>query len=146
MSHSQDSVRTNHVAVVDVPIRVRYADTDKMGVVYYGTYPVYFEMARSEYMRTKGFTYKEFEKQGYFLVVVDMAAKYHGNAGYDDLLTVKTSIPELKSRGLTFRYEVFKDDTLLVEGHTKHFCINSDKKTVAIPGHLLQILKNAQAE
>jgi acyl-CoA thioester hydrolase len=146
MAPSRESAGTNHEAVVNVPIRVRYADTDQMGVVYYGTYPVYFEMARSEYMREKGFTYKEFEALGYYLVVVDLAARYYDNATYDDLLTVKTTMPELKSRSLTFRYEVYKDDTLLVTGHTKHFCINREKKTVAIPGHLLNILKDARTK
>jgi acyl-CoA thioester hydrolase len=131
-------------AAVDVPLRVRYADTDKMGVVYYGNYPVFFEMARSEYMREKGFTYREFEDMGYYLVVVNLEAKYYNNAGYDDLIVVRTSMPELRSRGLTFHYEVYKDGTLLVEGSTKHLCVNNDKKAVAIPAHVFSALKNAQ--
>ena len=61
---------------VDVPLRVRYADTDRMGIVYYGSYPAYFEVARSEYMREKGFPYRKLEEMGYFLVVAGMEVKY----------------------------------------------------------------------
>lgn len=127
---------------VETPIRVRYADTDTMGVVYYGTYPIYFEVGRAEYMRSKGFPYKKFEETGFHLVVVHLEAKYYNTAAYDDLLTVRTSITELKSRGLVFHYEVFRDGALIVEGKTKHICTNSDKKTVVIPPSLFEILKD----
>ena len=80
---------------VDVPVRVRYADTDMMGVVYHANYPVFFEIGRSEYMRQKGFTYREFETMGYHLVVTGLEAKYYNSATYDDLLTVRTRISEL---------------------------------------------------
>lgn len=134
----------NGAPSIDVPVRVRYADTDKMGVVYYGNYPVYFEIARSEYMREKGFTYKEFEDMGYYLMVVNLEAKYYNNAAYDDLIVVKTSMPELKSRGLTFHYSVYKETTLLVQGSTRHLCVNNEKKAVAIPAHLFKILQDAR--
>jgi acyl-CoA thioester hydrolase len=130
---------------VDFPIRVRYADTDKMGIVYYGTYPVYFEIGRSEYMREKGFVYRNFEEQGYHLVVVNLEVKYYNSATYDDLLIVRTSISELKSRGITFCYAIYKDGTLVVEGKTKHICTNSERKSSSIPPHLLKILKDAES-
>jgi len=130
---------------VDFPIRVRYADTDKMGIVYYGTYPVYFEIGRSEYMREKGFVYRNFEEQGYHLVVVNLEVKYYNSATYDDLLIVRTSISELKSRGITFCYEIYKDGTLVVEGKTKHICTNSERKSSSMPPHLLKILKDAES-
>ncbi|OPX99174.1 MAG: Acyl-CoA thioester hydrolase YbgC [Syntrophorhabdus sp. PtaU1.Bin002] len=142
MDQSRDSGRNEALDYVDTPIRVRYADTDTMHVVYYGTYPVYFEVGRAEYMRTKGFTYREFESTGYHLVVVSMEAKYHGSAAYDDLLTVRTRISELKSRGLTFHYEIYRDGSLIVEGKTKHICTNSDKKTVVMPSPLFDLLKD----
>ncbi|MCX8023099.1 MAG: acyl-CoA thioesterase [Syntrophorhabdaceae bacterium] len=129
---------------VDVPIRVRYADTDRMGIVYYGTYPIYFEVGRSEYMRNKGFTYREFEEMGYNLVVVELSIRYHNSALYDDLLMVRTSITDLKSRGLTFNYRIFRDETLIVEGKTKHICVNRDKKPSLIPSGLLQVLVNGE--
>lgn len=129
---------------VETSIRVRYADTDTMGVVYYGTYPIYFEVGRAEYMRSKGFPYRKFEETGFHLVVVHLEAKYYNTATYDDLLTVRTSITELKSRGLAFHYEVFRDGALIVEGKTKHICTNSDKKTVVIPPSLFEILKDVK--
>ena len=129
---------------VETSIQVRYADTDTMGVVYYGTYPIYFEVGRAEYMRSKGFPYKKFEETGFHLVVVHLEAKYYNTAAYDDLLTVRTSIAELKSRGLIFHYGIFRDGVLIVEGKTKHICTNSDKKTVVIPASLFETLKDVK--
>ena len=84
---------------VDVPLRVRYADTDMMGIVYYGAYPAYLEVARNEYMREKGFTYRELEGMGYRLVVSGMKIKYYNPAVYDDLLLIRTSVSDIQSRG-----------------------------------------------
>jgi len=134
----------NSPEFIDVPVRVRYADTDRMGIVYYGNYPIFFEMGRSEYMRAKGFTYREFEDKGYHLVVVGMEVKYYNTATYDDLLIVKTSISELKSRGLTFHYIVYRDGILIVEGKTKHICVNTNKKPVLIPQYLFDILRDVK--
>jgi acyl-CoA thioester hydrolase len=135
----------NGDSYVDVPVRVRYADTDRMGVVYYGTYPVYFEVGRSEFMREKGFTYKTFEETGFSLIVISMEAKYHTSAHYDDLLMVRTRIRDLRSRGLTFHYEILRDNTLIVEGNTRHICLNSHKKPTFIPPSLFDILRDAAA-
>ncbi len=132
-------------AHVDVPVRVRYADTDRMGIVYYGTYPQYFEIGRSEFMREKGFTYRQFEEMGYHLVVTGIDIKYYNAATYDDLLTVRTSIAEVQSRGLTFHYEIYKDGALIVKGHTKHVCVDGGKKTVRIPPDVMEIFRNASA-
>lgn len=129
----------------DTTIRVRYADTDTMGIVYYGTYPIYFEVGRAEFMRARGFPYKRFEDSGYHLVVVQLEAKYYNAAAYDDLLTVRTRIGELKSRGITFLYEVFNDGDLIVEGKTRHICTNSDKRTVVIPASLFEALKDGES-
>jgi len=130
---------------VDVPVRVRYADTDRMGIVYYGTYPPYFELGRSEFMRDKGFTYRQFEEMGYHLVVTGIDIKYYNAATYDDLLHVRTSISDVKSRGLTFHYEIFKDGVIIVEGHTKHICVDGGRKPVRIPSDVLEIFKNVSS-
>jgi acyl-CoA thioester hydrolase len=130
---------------VDVPVRVRYADTDRMGIVYYGTYPQYFEIGRSEFMREKGFTYRQFEEMGFHLVVTGIEITYYNAATYDDLLTVRTSISEVKSRGLSFHYEIFKDDTLVVKGRTKHVCVDGGRKTVRIPSDVMEIFRNASS-
>jgi acyl-CoA thioester hydrolase len=127
---------------VDVPLRVRYAATDMMGVVYYGNYPIYFEVGRSEYMREKGFCYREFEGMGYRLVVAGMEVRYYNPATYDDLIKVRTSVSDVQSRGLTFNYEIMKDDTTLVRGKTRHICVSADRKPTRIPDFLVKILKN----
>ncbi len=127
---------------VDVPVRVRYADTDRMGIVYYGTYPVYFEIGRSEYMREKGFTYRRFEEAGYHLVVTGMEVKYYNSALYDDLLIVRTSVSDVRSRGLTFNYTILKDGSIVVQGKTRHICLNTDRRPVRIPSSLAAILKD----
>lgn len=144
MTQSTGGSSHKELDYVETSIRVRYADTDTMGVVYYGTYPIYFEVGRAEYMRSKGFPYRKFEETGFHLVVVNLEAKYYNTAAYDDLLAVRTSIVELKSRGLTFHYEILRDGALIVEGKTKHICTNSDKKTVVIPPSLFETLKHVK--
>lgn len=144
MDRSSGDGSRKRLDCVETEIRVRYADTDTMGVVYYGTYPIYFEVGRAEFMRSKGFPYKKFEETGFHLVVVHLEAKYYNTAAYDDLLTVRTHIAELKSRGLTFHYEIFRDKALIVEGKTKHICTNSDKKTVIIPPNLFETLQDVK--
>ena len=130
---------------VDVPLRVRYADTDRMGIVYYGTYPVYFEVARSEYMREKGLPYKNLEEMGYHLVVAGMEVKYLSPAVYDDLLLIRTSVSDVQSRGVTFNYAILKDATNIVVGKTRHICVTADRKPRRLPPFLVEILKNGRS-
>ena len=127
---------------VDVPIRVRYAETDRMGIVYYGSYPTYFEVARSEYMREKGFPYVRLEEMGYFLVVAGLEVKYLNPAVYDDLLTIRTSVSDIQSRGVTFNYAILKGTTSIVTGKTRHINISADRKPQRLPPFLIDILKN----
>ena len=130
---------------VDVPLRVRYAETDRMGIVYYGTYPVYFEVARSEYMREKGFPYVKLEEMGYLLVVAGMEVKYLNPAVYDDLLTIRTSVSDIQSRGVTFNYAILKDETTIVTGKTRHISVTADRKPQRLPPFLIDILKNGSS-
>lgn len=111
----------------DVTIRVRYAETDQMGVVYHSNYLVWFEVGRVELMRALGFNYKEMEaKDDTFIVVADAHCRYHHPARYDELLTVRTRILEAKNRTLKFGYELFRqsDHKFLAEGHTIHVACN----------------------
>jgi len=120
-------------------IRVRYKDTDRMGVVYYGNYLTFFEVGRSEYMRELGFPYSELEGKGYTLVVTEAAAKYHGNVGYDSIVTVKTAITELKRVTMRFDYEIISEENnLLVTGHTVHACLNSSLKPIRMPADMIK--------
>lgn len=130
---------------VDVPLRVRYAETDMMGIVYYGSYPAYFEVARSEFMRGRGFPYRKLEEMGYSLVVAGMEVKYLNPALYDDLLTIRTSVSDIQSRGVTFNYAIFRDATSIVQGKTRHICVTADRKPRRLPPFLVDILKNGSS-
>jgi acyl-CoA thioester hydrolase len=126
----------------ETKIRVRYKDTDRMNVVYYGNYLTFFEVGRAELMRHLGFSYADFEKQGYTLMVIEAAAKYYANVGYDALVTVKTKITDLRKVRMRFVYEVFDEaGNLLVNGHTIHACMNQGKKPVKIPDAFRKIVQ-----
>lgn len=126
---------------IDVSVRVKYADTDKFGIVYYGNYAIFFEKARTEYLRERGFTYKELEEKGYHLPVVEFHTKYFKPARYDDLLIIRTSIEEIKSRSVVFSYEVFKENEKIAQGKTYHICVNSDNKPISLPQSFINLLR-----
>jgi acyl-CoA thioester hydrolase len=123
-------------------VRVRYKDTDRMGVVYYGNYLTFFEVGRAEYMRELGFPYSQLEAMGYSLVVTEAAAKYHANVGYDSLVKVKTAITDLRRVRVRFEYEIISTDKLkLVTGHTVHACMSSENKPVRLPSDMIEIME-----
>ena len=104
-------------------VRVRYAETDKMGFVYYGNYYIYFEVGRVEYMRNMGIDYKQMEIQDdSFIVVAESRCRYRRPARYDDPLRIRTRVTEFKRRTIRFSYEVLHDETgeLLASGETVH--------------------------
>ncbi len=90
----------------EVQIRVRYAETDQMGFVYYGNYATYYEVARVEAFRDLGFSYKKLEDIGIGMPVLSLNVSYQAPAKYDDLLTIKVSIPEMPRARIQFKYEV----------------------------------------
>lgn len=95
--------------VTETILRVRYAETDRMGYVYYGNYATYFEVARVDCMKALGFSYRELEDQGILMPVVSYNIKYLKPAFYDDALTIRTSIQELPEARITFHYETFNE-------------------------------------
>lgn len=112
----------------ETTLRVRYAETDQMGYVYYGNYATYYEVARVEALRLIGLSYKLFEDNGIMMPVLDLQCKYHKPAKYDDLLTIKTTIKELPAVRIEFFYAVYNElGVLLNEGETTLVCI--DMKT-----------------
>lgn len=128
----------------ETKIRIRYKDTDRMGVVYYGNYLVFFEVGRAELMRDLGYPYSRVEKEGYNLVVAEAAVKYRANVGYDALIRVMTTIGEVKGASVRFDYQVVGEDgRLLVTGHTLHACINSAQKPIRIPAELKRVMEAA---
>ncbi|MBR6021251.1 MAG: acyl-CoA thioesterase [Kiritimatiellae bacterium] len=119
--------------------RVPYADTDMMGVVYYGNYLTYFERARNELMRASGRTYADMEANGRaMLPVVEAHVRYRSPARYDDLLTIAAWVGEAGGCRIEIRCAVLRGETLLAEGHTVHVCIDADtRKPIRIPADLL---------
>jgi acyl-CoA thioester hydrolase len=105
--------------ISETKIRVRYAETDKMGYVYYGNYPAYYEVGRAEAMRELGLTYRQMEDLGVMMPIATMSIKYIKPGHYDDLLTVKTIIKELPTSRMHFYYEIInQNDELLNTGET----------------------------
>jgi len=126
----------------ETKIRVLYKDTDRMGVVYYGNYLTFFEIGRAELMRDLDLPYSKLEAEGYTLVVTGADAKYHGNVGYDALVTVRTKIAEQRGARVRFDYEVISEEKkLLVTGYTVHGCINSAMKPTRFPEDLRKLIQ-----
>ncbi|MGB9300297.1 MAG: thioesterase family protein [Anaerolineae bacterium] len=125
--------------VVETCLRVRYAETDAMGIVYHTNYIVWFEVGRGEFMRQRGGNYREFEEQGLYLPVTAVDARFVSPARYDDVVVVRTWVAEARSRSVTMHYEVLMQDTgqLLVTGHTKHFCTDRDGRVRRFPPDLV---------
>lgn len=98
--------------------RVRYAETDQMGVVYHSNYIIYFELGRTEAMRSLGSAYAELEKRGLVLAITEVGAKYHAPARYDDVLTIRTWLRDLSKARLRFEYEISRDGVRLCTGFT----------------------------
>ncbi|MFO7461789.1 MAG: thioesterase family protein [Desulfatiglandales bacterium] len=126
----------------ETKIRVRYKDTDRLGVVYYGNYLTFFEVGRAELMRALGYPYSRLEAEGYSLVVIEAFARYHGNVGYDSLVSVKTTIPDVSGARMRFDYEVLGENgSVLVSGYTLHGCLNSKSKPSRIPPSLKALIE-----
>jgi acyl-CoA thioester hydrolase len=117
----------------DIAIRVRYAETDRMGLLHHANYLVYFEMARTELLRQRGISYREVEDAGPYLVIVEAACKFKRPAYYDDLLTIRTVVERMTHVKIIHRYEVWRDGLLLAEGHTTLACVDKDGRPQALP-------------
>lgn len=131
---------------VEARVRVIYGDTDQMGVVYYANYFRYFELSRAEYLRAQGWTYREMEAEGALLPVVEATATYKAPARYDDVLTIRATITELRRASLQFDYEIRReaDGALLVTGRTVHACVGRDGKPTRLPEKVSDLLRRAE--
>ena len=121
--------------------RVRYQETDRMGVVYHSNYLVWFEIGRTELFRKIGISYPDLENKGYFLVVTEANCKYKAPATYDDEVEILTQLAELKNSTLTFNYEVRKESALIANGTTRHAFIDTNGKVIRIPAMLTEALR-----
>ncbi|MCX6032797.1 MAG: thioesterase family protein [Chloroflexi bacterium] len=121
--------------VVETRFRVRYCETDAMGIVHHASYVTWFEEGRSAFTRAIGYPYAEMERDGVALAVAEVHARYHRSARYDEEIIVATCLTEFPSRGMTFVYEVRRsaDDALLVSGSTKHISVDATGRVQRIP-------------
>ena len=123
-------------------LRVRYGETDKMGIVYYGNYATYLEQGRTEWLRDMGFSYKWMEDNGIHLPVVELNIKYKAPARYDDILTITTRLKKIPTYRIDFIYEIHNQEgQLLITGETSLVFVNSiTNKLQKAPAYLVKKL------
>ena len=125
----------------ETKLRVRYAETDKMGVVYHSNFVIWFEVGRVELLRQLGFQYSEMEAEdNCHIPVVDLRVRYKSPALYDDEIVVRTQIKKVRSSLLHFSYEIFReaDRTLLATGETMHIIVNNKLERTMLPEKYMQ--------
>jgi len=120
----------------EITIRVRYAETDRMGLLHHANYLVYFEQGRTELLRSQGIAYRDLEDQGFLLVLTRIQVRYRSPARYDDLLTLHTTVVRTTLVKIEHRYELMRDGVLLAEGETTLGCVDRDGKVQALPEFL----------
>ncbi|GGO32371.1 acyl-CoA thioesterase [Deinococcus humi] len=125
---------------IQTTIRVRYAETDMMGVVHHATYPVWFEVGRTDLMRELGLPYTEIEARGYYLMLSGLNVEYRRAARYDDELTVTTQISAIRSRTVTFIYQVLRGEELVATGETRHITTDKQYRPARMPEDVLKAL------
>ncbi len=130
-------------------LRVRYAETDQMGVVYYANYLVWMEVGRTELCKACGFNYKDMEREdGIFMVVAEAHCRYSGAARYDDEVIVKSWIGEANHRTVRFEYELRRaaDDRVLATGYTRHLYTSREMRRVTLPPRYFQLFGISPAQ
>ncbi|MBA3805499.1 MAG: acyl-CoA thioesterase [Acidobacteria bacterium] len=127
-------------------VRVRYSETDKMGVVYHANYLIWFEIGRTEFCRARGFSYRDMEENEHsFLVVAESYCRYKAPAYYDDELIVRTHITEKRRRALRFGYEIIRasDSQVIAEGETGHVVTDGHGRVRSFPEAYNQLLSSS---
>src|SRR5947209_16552393 len=120
----------------EITIRVRYAETDRMGLLHHANYLVYFEQGRTELLRSQGIAYRDLEDQGFLLVLTRVQVRYRSPARYDDLLTLRTTVVRTTMVKIEHRYELMRDSVLLAEGETTLGCVDRTGKVQVLPALL----------
>ena len=122
----------------ETDIRVRYQDTDGQRRVHHANFLTYFEIGRTEMLRARGATYREFEEAGLFLVVSEAACKYRSPAEYDDLLLVRTYVEKVGGASIEHGYEVIRDKVIIASGKTVVVCVDREGRVRRLPDWLLE--------
>ncbi|MFH1798029.1 MAG: thioesterase family protein [Candidatus Omnitrophota bacterium] len=126
-----------------IELRVRYAETDQMGVVYYANYLVWFEIARTEFFREKGISYRKIEEDDkIYLPVVEAYCRYSSPLKYDDQVTVIVVLTDIGKMRMFFEYEVKKQDKVTALGETKHAFMDKNGAPIPIPDKIRKVLEN----
>jgi len=136
----------NHHAVNETRLRVRYAETDQMGVVYHSNHLIWFEVGRVELMRQMGFSYRDMERDdGRFIAVAEATCRYRAPIFYDEEVIVRTRLKTVRESVIIFSYELTRADTgtLLAEGETTHIVTDSAMKIAALPEKYLSAFRAA---
>ena len=122
----------------ETEIRVRYQETDGQRRVHHANFLTYFEIGRTEMLRARGATYREFEEAGLFLVVSEAACKYRSPADYDDLLLVRTYVEKVGGASIEHGYEVIRDKVIIASGKTVVVCVDREGRVRRLPDWLLE--------
>ena len=130
-------------------LRVRYAETDQMGVVYYANYLVWFEIGRTDFCLQHGFAYREMEQEdGLYIMVAEARCRYKAPSRYDDEILIRTRVTGMRKRVLIFGYEIYKQqaDELIAEGETVHVITDRDGRPRTLPEKYRDLLvRNAES-
>ncbi|MUH35317.1 acyl-CoA thioesterase [Zobellia amurskyensis] len=128
----------------NISFRVRYSETDQMGVVYHGNYAQYLEMGRVEWLRSTGISYKKLEENGIMLPVVSLSLNYKKSAFYDDLISVETRLKKTPSVKIEFDYVIYNENReILVEANTVLVFVDmKNKRPIRCPKYLLDLIEN----
>lgn len=133
----------------ETDVRVRYAETDRMGIVYHANYLIWFELGRTEFCRARGFSYRDMEENSdAFLVVAESYCRYKAPALYDDELVVRTHITELRRRSVRFGYEILRasDGVIIAEGETGHVVTDGHGRVKSMPEQYRNLLSAVPEE
>ena len=126
----------------EITFRVNYSETDRMGVAYYARHAVWLDMARTEFLRERGMTYREVEDKGFRLVVAEMKIRYQKPAEYDDLIRVRCWVEDLGSRRVLFAYSIENGESgqVLAKAETNMVCLNTEFSPTRIPKDVMAAL------
>jgi acyl-CoA thioester hydrolase len=136
----------HHPAINETRVRVRYAETDQMGVVYHANHLIWFEVGRVEFMRQMGFSYRDMERDdGRFIAVAEVTCRYRAPVYYDEEVLIRTQLRHVRESVIIFRYELSRAEngTLLAEGETTHIVTDAKMKVAALPDKYLAVFRAA---
>src|SRR5271169_3361079 len=139
----------SHHAFHETQLRVRYAETDQMGIVYHSNHLIWFEVGRVELMRQMGFSYRDLEREdGRFIAVAEVRCRYRAPVYYDEEILIRTRLKNVRESVVVFGYELVRADSkaLLAEGETTHIVTDSRMKVAALPEKYLKAFRAAMAK